>query len=303
MGRVYNMPRRLTDQRRFSKDGKLVLAAWLGIKFAFGNSTLYDISIDNIIRFFHVRRDRAKHLIKLMWEDNELFYMNEKKNCVFAKSCRNKSIKTNKRGDNFCDDDVITIPVPENYLRNKNEKEFLPLEELVRLIERVLVCKEYDNHTGYKYSTGDHKNGCVDHCETEVRKTQIYVAKRTGLSRTKVGRILRDYISQGLMKKTNICIVRSHKDERYAFKALNKKTHIEYWAKCEPPYFSWIKDMPFIFRNLIWNAKKRFRSKFIKRTENIKKSIIATSSTILNDNEIEFKAMVARQFAMRDAYD
>jgi len=302
MSRAFNMPRQLTDQRRFSKNGKLILAAWLGIKFAFGNSTLYDISIDNITKFFHVRRDRAKLLINLMWEDSELFYVNEKKNCVFAKSCRDKSIKISRRGDRFCNDDVITIPVPESYLKKNGEKEFLPLEMLVRLIERVLVCKEYDDHTGYKYSTGDHV-GCVDNCATEVRKTQLYVAKRTGLSRTKVGRILREYVSQGLMTKTPACIVRCHKGELYAFKALNKKTHIEYWAKCEPPIFSWIKDMPFTFKNMIWNANKRCRSKFIKSAENIKKSIINSTKVMLNQEELEFKAMVARQFAMREAYD
>lgn len=296
------MPRRLTDQRRFSKDGKLALAAWLGIKFAFGNSTLYNISTENLMRFFHIRRDRAKHLARLMWEDGELFYVNKKKNCVFAKSCRNKSVYATKRGDKSCYDDVMTIPVPEGCLKEKNEKEFLPLEMLVRLIERVLVCKEYDDQTGYKYSTGD-QDGCSDNCATEVRKTQLYVARRTGLSRTKVGRILREYVSEGLMTKTPQHIERCHKGERYAFKALNKRTHLEYFAKCVPPTFSWVKDMPFQFKNLIWNAVKRRRSKFPKSEKRLKKEIAKKYGYNITQEELSFKIMAEREIARRMMFD
>ena len=302
MSRVFNMPRRLTDQRRFSKESKLALAAWLGIKFAFGNSTLYDMSIDNFQKFFHIRRSKAKELKRLMWEDSELFYMNENKNCVFAKSCRDKTIKISRRGDRYCNDDVMTIPVPEVYLKSKEEKEFMPLGELVRLLERVLVCKEYDDQTGYKYLAGD-QNGCADDCVTVVRKTQLYVSRRTGLSRAKVGRILHEYVSQGIMSKTPACVVRSHKGERYAFKALNKKTHIEYWAKCEPVTFSWINEMPFKFSNLIWNAKKRTRSKFTKSEKRIKKEIAAQTTATLSQEELDYQARLARYFEIRDLYD
>lgn len=302
MNRVYNIPRRLTDNRRFSVDGKMAIAAWLGIKFAFGNSTLYNISIENLMSFFHLRRDRAKRLLKLMWEDSELFYINKKKNCVFAKSCRNKLIKVSRRGDKYCGDDVMTIDVPECYLRDKKHKESLALSELVRLFEHLIVCKEYDNHAGYKYSTGD-LEGCIDHCETPVEKTQLYIAKRTGLNRSKVGRILREYLKQGLMSKTECHIERCHKGDRYSFKALHKETRMPYWAKCVPPVFSWISDMPFKFRYIIWNAKKRTRSKFTKSSERIRKDIMLTSGNCVSQAEIDFHIMVERNLEMRAMYD
>lgn len=302
MNRVLNMPRKLTDYRRFSADGKMTLAAWLSIKFAFGNSTLYDISIDNIMKFFHIRRDRAKKLIKLMWEDSELFYVNEKKNCVFAKGCRDKSVKINRHGGRYRSDDVMTINVPECYLYDKIQKKSMALCDVIRLIERVLVCKEYDDKTGYKYKTGDH-NGCSNDCETEIVKTQKYVAKRTGLSRSKVGRILRDYVSDGIMSKTERCIKRCRKGDRYAFKATNQKTKMPYYAKCVPPVFVWASTMPFTFRNIIWDYKTRTKTKFVESTKNIEKRIRSNYGANLSPEELEFQIMVNRQLSMRQIYD
>lgn len=292
MGRVFNMPRKLTDVRKFSKEGKLALAAWLSIKFSYGNSTLYDMSVDGIVRFFHVRRDRAKKLLRLMWADDELFFMNEKKNCIFAKSCKDKTPKTNRIGGRYCSDDVITIEVPECYLRDKEHKESLPLVELVRLIERALVCREYDDHSGYKYQKGDHE-GCDDHCGTPEAKTQLYVSKRTGLSRTKVGRILREYVKFGVMNRTECHIERCRKGERYSFKAVNRKTRMPYWAKCVPVQFSFIKEPPFRYRHIIWDAVMRSRSKIMAE--------VKSGLTVINN--ADFDTIVARQLAMRAMYD
>ena len=105
------------------------------------------------------------------------------------------------------------------------------------------------------------------------------------------------------MTKIPSRIVRSHKGERYAFKAINKKTRLEYWAKCEPATFSWINNKPFRFCNLIWDAKKRARSKFAKSIQAIKEEIATQVGSILPQKELEFKARVASYFAIRDLYD
>ena len=301
MGRVFNIPKQLTDKRRFSKDSKMVLAAWLGIKFAFGNSTLYDNSVENIIKFFHLRRDRAKKLLKLMAEDTELFYINEKKNCIFAKSCRDKSIKINRNGGKYKGDDVITIQVPEVYLRNKIEKEPLALEELVRLIEEALVIKEYDDHDGYKYKSDDNKAE-DNSCETRKRKTQTCVAKRTGLSRTKVSRILKKYVGLGYLSRTERHIERCRVGEPYSFKAVNKKTRMEYYAKCEPVTFSWKERPPFSFRHIIWKSPKRISSSFMKSDKNLIKSIKDGFNNLVVA-DINEQLIVAREMARRVAYD
>lgn len=294
------MPRHLTDRRRFSKDGKLLLAAWLGIKFAYGNSTLYGMSLESIVSFFHVRRDRARHLLQLMREDTELFYMNDRKDCIFANGCRDRKGKANRKGGFFKGDDVITFDVPECYLRPKDTKESMRLKDLVLLIEKALVCKEYDDQSGYKYKRHP-QSGAEEGCETETGKTQVYVAKRTGLSRTKVGRILGELVNGGVLSRTSHSVEACRRGERYSFEAVDMRTGQKYWARCVPSSFSW-KIKPFRFRHIIWDASKRCRSCFAKSPKNILNEL-RRKFPLAGEEELELKLMVSRQYALREAYD
>lgn len=267
MDKVFNIPRRITDDRR-SKNGKIALASWLSIKFAYGNSTKYDISKDAIKEFYHCGEKYAKDIIKAMWDNDDLFFVNKKKNCVFAKSCKNrKEIKhrtiKNKEYE-YKSDDVITVKIPESYLKSKDEKETMSLKELLTLVDYILICKEYDNQSKYKLSKGDPR-GCEGICETNERKSMSYVAKKVGLKRGTLINRIKSLIRSGYSVKKGGDIERCSPKEKNAVRGLNKLTRLPYWFVCVPAYLELTEKCPFVFRHIIWDCEKRLKAKMPKQ--------------------------------------
>lgn len=257
MARVYNLLRRLTDERRFSKDGKIALATYLGIKMAHVNSFHRGIRIKEIRGFFGVGYVTAKRILRIMREDVELFIINEKKNCVFANSCKSDEIKISK-GKNkieYRGDDVIKFRVPECYL-NKGR---LSLKELVLLVERLLILKEYDKGLGYKLTCGVDETQKKEqkNCEEEKPKSQTYVSKSTGICRTTLLRRLKSYVDDGALRKLNERhLERTLANDPKGFKAVNKKTRMPYFLCCMPAEYS-VNAIDVLFTHLIWTAPKR----------------------------------------------
>ena len=303
MHRKLNIPARVLYKHIDSNDGRMVLAAWLGIKLAFGNSTLYDISTDNLMDFYHLRRERAKTIYRLMWKNKDLFYVNEKKNCVFAKSCKDMAVKYNRFGNTFRGDDVITIDVPEQYLQTKEDKEFMELEKLIHLLLKAYVRKEYDDGKRYK-SNGHANNGCSSICETERSKSQKFIAAKVNVSRYKIMRIVKELIDEGILVKTDCHIEKCCPNERFSFKARNKKTGLEYYAKCIPAFFSVVEYSQGIScRFLIWDAPKRLLSKHIRSDKSYRKEAISKANVPLTRDELDFRAMALRELDRRALYD
>lgn len=245
MNRAFNIPRRITDRRR-NKQGKIALAVWLSIKFAYGNSTMYDISRENIKRFFRCGDKRAGDILKAIWNDNELFYVNKQKNCVFAKCCKNKTVKyaSGRHYKQYIGDDVITMDVPYVYsVRNADGSvQGLPIKDLLELIDLFLICKEYDKQIRYKYNLNG-RNAIDDICETEVSKSMSFVAKKVGLSRTT------------LMRRVDKVI-----EMCYATKS--ERMFVEHKPICVPSKIQLTEKCPFMFRHVIWSASRRLRTKF-----------------------------------------
>lgn len=291
--KVINIPRRLTDRRRFSKNGKQMLAAWVAIKMAHTNSTLYGADMDTLASFLHVRPKTAKSLLAKMWEESELFYVNKKKNCIFAKSCKDRTVKYTRKGWAYISDDVIQIPIPECYFKNAEAK----LEDLVRLIETALVLKEYVGSREYQYKKHGSKEFEPSDATPEL-KTQGYVARRTGLSRYKVGRILRGLVAEGMLIQEKSHIKRCRKGERYSFRAINKNTRMPYWAKMVPSVYTATENMQMRFRHIIYNCKKRVKTKFMSSTKSLSNLVSA-----VNPMGFELQTMAARQIQMREAWD
>ena len=250
MERVFNIPRRITDRRR-SKSRKIALAVWLSLKLAYGNSTLYGIKKDDIKSFFHCGDKKASEIIKAIWSDSELFYVNKRKNCVFAKCCKDKSVKvaTNKRGIRYNSDDVITIGVPDAYsVRGEDKKvQGLPIKELLELIDCFLICKEYDKQTGYKSKTSG--GNLKENCETEVDKSISFVAKKVGLSRTTMGRRVDNLITMHYVTKS-------------------EKIYKENSFMCCPSVLNLTEECPFKFRHIIWSHSRRLRAKTVGSAKN-----------------------------------
>lgn len=299
----FNMPRRLTDSRRFSKDDKEVLAAWLGIKFAFANSILYDFSTKTLMNFFHISFTTAKKLEANMRKDEELFHFADKKHRLFAKSCKDKIGHEPRKNykTRFYADDVFTIEVPQCYLAEKREdRSTLPLAKLVRLIEEVLVRKEYDDNSEYKSKEGDQK---VDNLSCGTRTiTQEYVARKTGLSRIKVNRILKDLVKRGIFTKTEMHIERCSKGEPYSFKCINKKTKMHYYAKCMPVTYTKVNNAGVRFRYVIWNHTKRICKKFAQSTRRIANEIKKEIPNI-SEADLKFKIMVKNYYQLSEIFD
>lgn len=302
-GRYFNIPRRLTDSRRFSKDDKEVLAAWLGMKFAFANSILYDLSTKTLMQFFHISFTTAKKLEANMHKDEELFHFADKKHRLFAKSCKDKVGHDPRRNykTRYYADDVFTIEVPQCYLADKREdRSTLSLSKLIRLIEEALVRKEYDDDSGYKSTEGGRKADNLS-CGTRTI-TQESVARKTGLSRIKVNRILKDLVERGIFSRTEMRIERCKAGEAYSFKAINKKTRMPYYAKCVPVTYSKRGDEGVRFRYVIWNHAKRVSAKIMRSTkrlaDEVKKAMLGISET-----ELRFQVMANNYFQLHEIYD
>ena len=130
---VYNLVRHLTDKRRCSKDGKIALAAYLGIKLANVNSYHKGTSIRELRSFYQCGGMMAARIRKVMREDSELFAINERRNCVFANNCKSDEVKVSKGKirNEYRSDDVLTIDIPDCY----KKKEHLSMKQLLLLIE------------------------------------------------------------------------------------------------------------------------------------------------------------------------
>lgn len=301
--RYFNMPRRLTDNRRFSKDEKEVLAAWLGMKFAFANSILYNLSTKTLMQFFHISFTTAKKLEANMRKDEELFHFADRKHRLFAKSCKDKVGHEPRRNykTRFYADDVFTIEVPQCYLAEKREdRRTLPLVKLVRLIEEALVRKEYDDNSEYKSKKGGQKADNLS-CGTRTI-TQESVARKTGLSRIKVNRILKDLVKRGIFSRTEMRIERCKAGEPYSFKGVNKKNGMPYYAKCMPATYTKRSNDGVRFMYVIWNHKKRVRAKFVQSTKRMVDDIRKSVPNI-SEEELKFKIMVKKYFLMHEIYD
>ncbi len=303
MERTFNIPTRIFRNRR-NKKGKLAIAIWLGVKFAFANSTKYNIDKASIKEFYHCGRKTADDIVKVMWSNDDLFYVNKRKNCTFAKSKKNKEVKRGYKEEKeyeYKSDDVISVKVPEIYLRDKEHKETLSLKELLILVDNVLICKEYDNQSKYKLSKGDPK-GCEDCCETDVRKSMSYVAKKVGLKRTTLLRRVNDLVNCGYCVKIDGHTERCAPNDKNAIKGLNPRTRLPYWFVTTPTYLELQESCPFIYRHIIWDCNKRLYSIQVKSNKTLRKNVIARNPN-LSLSEVDLQVMVQRQLQMRTMYD
>lgn len=301
MGRNFNIPSRLTSTRR-TKGGKLALALWVGVKFAFGNSTKYGISTKDIMEFCHCGRKKALAILNAVRQDSELFYVNEEKNCLFAKGCKDKTIKTanNKAMTQYTGDDVMTVSVPEGYLLPKDEKRFMPIAELVKLLDYLFIGKERDDLRGYKSKQGGQKAELI--CETNKGKSMLYIAKKVGLSRTSLSRKIQYMVNQGWVTKTEREIKRCAPGTPNAFKAYNSTTGMFYWAVCKHTDVTLTDKFPFTFRHIIWNSPKRLRSQLAKSSATLTKEIMKSHPQVSQD-VLPIRLVAERQLQMRKLFD
>lgn len=297
MRKRYNLIRRLTDCRRHSKDGKTALAVYLGIKLNHSNSIHYGMTVKEIKHFFRCGTTKACTILRIIKEDTELFTCNSTKNTVFANSCKSEEIKQTKGKfkQYYRGDDVIKIDIPQCYLDHSGT---LSLKELVKLIERALILKEYDEGADYKsYAGGAEAN----HCESEP-KSQAYVSKTTGLSRTSLGRRLKEMIhGNELVKLTEKHLERCHKDDKGAFRAVNKQTRLEYYLKAAPVIFA-IATAPCSFTHVIWDSPKRVQAQHLKSDKRLRQEVVKESCKSMTAEEIKNAVNIKQYYETLDLY-
>lgn len=304
MARVFNIIRRLTDVRRKTKDGKIALAVYLGIKFAHVNSNHSGVSCKEIMKFFSVGNQTANRILTIMRSDKELFTFNEERNCVFANSCKSDEIKTSRNGKRqYRGDDVIKIDVPDCYFAEDAKDRKMPLKELLLLLERALILKEYDNGDGYKLESGDRKVETTPDCQKPEPKSQVYVSKRTGISRATLQRRLKQYEEDGILVKTS----RRHFERvapytKYSFEVINKKTRRPMWLKCMPATYNIAKSVA-RYTHVIWDAHKRLKSVLCKSMKRLREEIMQASQLPVTIDEVNFRLVAARELERRFMYD
>lgn len=298
MRKRYNLVRRLLDSRKHSKDGRIALAAYIGIKLDNTNSIHYGMTAKELQKYYRCGYLKAKTIRRIMQEEKELFSCNLEKNIVFANCCKSDEIK-HSRGrisNKYRSDDVIVIDIPQCYLDKSGR---LSLKELLLLVDRILILKEYDDGAKYKSNARAEK---PTNCEKEA-KSETYVSKATGISRTTLGRRLKAMVSEGVLEKTSEKhIERCKSTDKGAFVATNKVTRLPYYLKSAPVTFA-ILTAAISFTHIIWDAPKRLHSIQMKSEDRMRKEVLVSATPQVTNDELEFRLMVKRELERREKYD
>lgn len=256
MDRVFNIPTSVM-QGHTTKQERIAIAAWLGIKFAYGNSTKYGISRQDIKQFYHCGEKYAKDILNAFKSNSALFYNNKRKDCIFAKSAKSKEVKIakDKKHTKYRSDMVIAVKVPSCYTDGSNTT--LSLRELLSLIDFYLVASVRCSNARNKLLVGSQKCESKGICETETKVSQAYAAKVLGYERTRIGRIEAKMVKMGYARKEALQPKICQEGEQYSYPTISKQYNERYWVKNEPMDISLVLDGSLKVKHIIWTHKKR----------------------------------------------
>ena len=254
MEKIINVPialiRRCSDTKRHLE----CLTMAIIIKHLHENSTLYNINNRRFREIFGVSYYKAQSLIESA-KESELFVFNERKNCLFAKSFKNKTQKHFKKGkfkgtSDFC----------------KKINTFGNFRETVALLRDTLIESAVDAQ----------ERALLDSCATKKCSgtqpkpiTISQFASAIGMSRTSAHRYVKRCVSKKSIRQTSSvfkCVIPTLNEEtaeeyikRFGnnFFAYLSKYGWQGWKKIGCTYSIISRQVKESFKHVIWNHKKR----------------------------------------------
>lgn len=201
--RTINVPISLISRLKAEKSSIEMLACAIIIKNKYQNSTLYDLSLKNIMQLFHVSHRKAKQLLE-RFSQSELFVYDRQRNRLFAKSFKSKEKKVfgkgKKKYEAFAD-----------YCYKMQMQKDIRLRDAVReLRDMMLVCTIDSLEKGNFKNVGDYQTDSFVGTPNNKAMTQKRLAGISGMCRSTVCRHLQKMIGEGKVGKTRIvaeCVI------------------------------------------------------------------------------------------------
>lgn len=201
MQQYLNIPVSLIKRFKNDKKSLELLAMAIIIKQNFQNSTLYDMKHTRLMKLLKCGYKKAAILIDAVSE-SDLFVYNAAKNCLFAKSFKDRTWKTfgrkvHKRYNAQSDYCKKIERVGCTY----------SLRDMVRELRNILIENAIDARCR------DNSKVCLNKVakpSSSAAMTQRHIGKVCGMSRSSAGRYVNRLIDEGIVSKSGIvaeCII------------------------------------------------------------------------------------------------
>lgn len=124
-----NVPKQLLKRYADTKRSKELFAFAIWLKMAHESSVAWNINANTLRYQLHIGKTKAERLYADARENTELFTFYDYKNAVRANSFRDKTGKTNRRGQTYHSDECYKFPIKKDY----------KLREIYNLINEFLA--------------------------------------------------------------------------------------------------------------------------------------------------------------------
>lgn len=254
-----------------------MIAVAMIIKSLHENSTLYlsNLSIQSFGKLFCVSYYKAKKILETAKQSN-LFFFNKKKNSLYAKPFKSKTLITRgKHGQYQSPEDFVRkIDVPAEYVAYVDGKEkaiSVSLRKMVVILRRTLL----NNVIGAeeRERVKSRKNVSCNPYSKPIPMRSL--AKSFGMSKSSASRYIKCMINDKEVSKSQIvaeCVI-PYLNDTTANEYLSKPHHKHFVAWCNPKTGQWSgwtnlgcryaiinNNVKKSFQHVIYNHKKRLAS-------------------------------------------
>ena len=251
--------------KRCKREGKTsleMLACAYLIKSRFQHSTLYNVTVTKVMKFFGCCYKKA---IKLMeaFKDSWLFIYNKEKSCLYAKSFKDKTIKRFGRKAHKKYDAI------SDYCCKVLARSGESLRETVRRFRYILMVNAIHAREMGNFNVGQNIYS-VTKPESKCAMTQRLLGNIIGLSRSSGNRYVKRLIDDGVVGKSGIvaeCVITelndetedayrlAHPDSRYSVWHNSKNGGWSAWMVYGYAYSLLAKAATFDFKHVIYNYR------------------------------------------------
>lgn len=194
-GEVINVPLELI--RQFSKTNRLKeLAAAFMLKCYYRNSTLYNLTIKNVVCVFGVSKPTAIKLRDIL-KDSELFDYNPWVNSIKAKSFKSQDFRQYGVRKNFTSNSDYCTKIPRDI------KE-LRLHDVVVLLRKRLIANAIEAQSKRNTSKASFSSNCVGRPVAPRPTTLSLYAGTISMSKSSAGRYIRQMVKDEDVRQSEI---------------------------------------------------------------------------------------------------
>lgn len=265
MRKVINVPVEFIRRLRWNKTSLEMLVCAIIIKRKYQKSTLYDLRVTNVMKFFGVSHKKARKLIEA-FKVSELFIYNPVKKCVFAKTFRS--------GTRYIYGHRKKYVALADYCRKVQLEDDINLRDAVREMRNILAMCEINatNYSGDNLIVG---GNTTYHSVTKPSiRTAIPHAKlgyAMGFSRSSACRYIQRLIDDKRVGKIGIvaeCVIPSlcdgsereyrekHPGQKFVVWHDKKRGYYSAWVIYGNSYFVSNRKDSDAFKHVIYNYRR-----------------------------------------------